>query len=189
MDEVQSRAAGMRSRRDALKLGGAAALGGVAAALAAEAAGEQPAGAATTPTHVPTSLRVTVNGALLKGVRSMSTNAAAYELTSSTDSTGAWSASPSGIEGQVVSFSRYFTGDPAFLDLYQSQNGDSSQRMTVVVTVLGRKGSIANTFTLSECFPVSWNGPTYTAKAMAAGGALDRPTESISIAFQKIEVK
>jgi hypothetical protein len=180
------------SRRDALKLGGVAALGSVAAALAATAAGEAPAEAVTgaaAPLHVPTSLRVTVDGALLRGVRSMSQMSSAYETSSAADASGTWRAAPSGLGGQVVSFSRFFTGDPAFVELYQSQNGNPGQRKTITVTVLGRRGSTANTFTLSECFPVSWTGPTYSAKAMAAGGSADRPIESIAICFQDCEVK
>ena len=124
------------------------------------------------------------------GVRSMEVLSASYTTTSTKNSTGQWITVPNGMDSAIVSFTRYFTGDPAFVNAFQAQNGlDGAEQGSAVVSVHGRKGSVANTFTLSDCFPVSWQGPTYDAAVMAKGGAADRPTESISIAFQKIEVK
>ena len=180
--------AGTTSRRDALKLTGVAALGGVAAALAATAAGEGVAGAASTPAHVPTSLHVSIDGVVLAGVRSMEVLSGTYATAPSQSggATGEWAMAPTAVESQVVSFTRYFTGDPAFAELYQSQNGQPPQSREVSIRVEGRRHSTANQFTLSDCFPVSWSGPSYDAAVMAKGGSKDRPTESITIAFQKI---
>jgi len=187
VDQTQS---GLTSRRDALKLGGVAALGGAAAALAASAVGSTEAGAVTPPpAHIPTSLKVSIDGAALPGVRSMEVLSATYAQSPSQDGTGAWISVPTGLESQVISFTRYFTGDGAFAKLFLAQNGQQAETKTVVVRVIGRRGSTANVFTLNDCFPVSWQGPTYDAAVMAKGGTSDRPTETITIAFQKIEFK
>jgi hypothetical protein len=187
---IEGHQPGVTSRRDALKLGGVAALGGAAVALAASAAGATEAGAVTSPpAHIPTSLKVTIDGAAVQGVRSMEVLSASYAQGHSTGSQGTWVSTPIGLDSQVVSFTRYFTGDAALSNLYQSQNGKPGQARTVIVRVYGRQQSLANTFTLIDCFPVSWQGPTYDAAVMAKGGSGDRPTESITLSFQKIEFK
>lgn len=119
----------------------------------------------------------------------MSANAASYQVSSVVDSSGAWTTAPTGVASQMVSFSREWNGDPAFLTLYESQGATPDRRFTVTVTVLGRHNSTVNVFTLSDCFAVAWSGPTYTANAMAAGGKADMPSETLSLAFQKIEYK
>ncbi len=190
MGENQEREAEGVTRRDALKLGGLAALGGAAAALASSAVEAGTAGATTSPpAHIPTSLRVTVDGQALPGIRSMEVISALYQSASSTDSTGQWVSAPTGLDQQDVTLTRYFTGDQAFLNLFQEQNGGTARRKDVVITVLGRKGSIANTFTLSNCFAVGWTGPVYDAKLMAKGGSADRVEEKITIRAETLKIQ
>lgn len=190
--------AGGTTRRDALKLSGAAALGGVAAMLAN---GSLQADAAVLPAaaaHVPTSLRVTLNGVAVSGIKSMGVMSGEYEVSSEIDSTGLWVSVPVGVLSQRVSLTRHFSGDSTFLDLFQAVNpkgggaggaGGGNGGASLVVTVRGRRGSSVNTFTMSDCVPVSWTGPVYDAAVMAKGGAADQPTETLSLNFTKIEVK
>src|ERR1039458_634983 len=188
MDDASGAVEGT-SRRDALKMSGIAALGGVAAVLAGAAAGAEPAGAATTPAHVPTSLSVKLNGVAIPNVSSMEVVSGAYETSSQTDSSGKWVEALTGVQAMRVSLTRPLSSDQSFIDFFLAQNGGQGstgagkglQPGTLSITVRGRHGSTANIFTLSECVPVSWTGPSYDAAVMAKGGKPDKPTESISM--------
>jgi len=186
--EDQTHAEGT-TRRDALKISGAAALGGVAAMLAGGAISTEVAAAATTPAHIPTSLRVSLNGVALAGIVSMEVLSGEYSTTSETTSTGQWAAVPTGLLAQRVSLTRHFSKDLTFVNLFQSVSGKGNGGGTgasLVVQVRGRRGSLINKFTLSDCTPIAWTGPVYDAAAMAKGGSGDRPTESLSLNFTKI---
>ena len=176
------------TRREALKLTGAAALGGVAAMLANGAIAAGPADAATLPVHVPTSLRATVNGAAITKVTSMDVNDSELAVGTSEDSTGAWVPVATGILSQRVSISRHFSTSSPLRNLYNKsmQGSAGSPPYTVTIQVRGRRGSVVNTFTLSGCFASRWEGPTYDAVTMAKGGKADQPIETVDFTYQKI---
>lgn len=182
------------TRRDVLKLSGVAALGGVAAMLANGAISADPAGAATAPLHVPTSLRVTIDGKALSHVMSMEVLESELATAPAVDGSGNWTLVPTGLLTQRVSLTRHYsTNSPvrAMFDNYKaaaaSSSGTPPPTSDVVVAVHGRKGSVVNVFTMRSAWPVRWEGPTYDAATMALGGPADQPTETIHFSFQKIE--
>ncbi len=172
------------TRREALKLSGAAALGGMAAMLASGSF-EDPAGAATT--HVPTAVQVTLGGVAVPGVVSVDSMVAVYETSSALEN-GQWVQNVTGVSTRIK-IVREWSNDTTFIDWFQaagSSSGSTGEGESMVVKVTGRHGSQASVFTLSDCTPVEWDGPSYDAAAMKKGGAGDRPTESLSFNFQKI---
>jgi len=196
-DSESSAPEGATTRRDALKMTGAAALGGVAAAIAGAAAPGGLAGAATSavapltspPKHVPTSLQVAIDGVLVPGVHSMEVLSGEYATTSQTDSAGYYE-QIDGLQAQRISLTRTFTGDRAFATAFSAAGtpkGAGAPGSTLTVRVLGRKDSLINTFSMSDCTAVRWSGPTYDKAVMAKGGAADQPNETVEFAFRKIE--
>lgn len=170
------------SRRDALKLAGAATLGGVAAATLT--AGE--AGAVTSAAAISTTnFAVLLDGVKLTKVTAFQTSSDAIEIDNVTASSGAPARyRPGNNRTTRIKITREWSNDTTFIDWYQQVVAGSTNTRLVTVVLHSPAGPEAFRFNYYDCFPSEYDGPTL-AVAKNSGHAI----ESLTIAYETFDYK
>ena len=172
------------SRRDLLKMTGAATLAGATAI----AAGAETAGAATRrfPSASSAGLRVAVqiNGVAVAGLISVdsieSTSDVTYELNSGT---GTITSNPGTPTVQAVVLSKDWSNTSEWYKWRKAVLDGKVDRRSVSVIFLNDAGKVSARMNFYNCWPSKWKGPELNARSSGHAG------EKLEISWETMELK
>jgi phage tail-like protein len=179
--ESTQQASGGTSRRDALKMAGAAAVGGFATTLSSSA----PAGAALRAAAISGRFSVEIDGVFVVGLQMVEPITTESAVSYASDpSTGAITASPGPLDNQSVVLTKDWSNTSEWYNWRQSVVAGKTMRKAVVIRILDRTSSAeVARYTLSRAWPSKYTGPSYSVKN---SGHL---SESITVVYETLDFK
>jgi phage tail-like protein len=179
MGTTRDEQGGGTTRREALKLAGATAIGGLAASLASSA----PAGAAVGSAFAVTNrFSMEVDGVMIAGVREVETIESASQVVYVPGPSGGVSAQPGPVTAQTVRVTKDWSNTHEWYDWRQTVLNGKVDRKSISVIFHNDAGAEVGRMNFFNCWPSSYTGPTLRAKQSG------RATETIEIVFETLQL-
>ena len=177
--ETEGREGGT-SRRDALKLGGLAAIGSVAASLASEGSAGAVLRSAAISGH---RFSLEIDGVLVAGVHSIDAMDSVSDVAFATSVGGGVSAQPGAITDQSIRVGKDWSGTKEFIEWRKTVIDGKVDRKSISVIFQNDAGQEVARINLFNCWPSMYQGPALNAKS--SGHA----TETITLVYETFELK